>query len=438
MPKTYEIRDPIHGFITLNEWEREIIDQPAFQRLRRIRQLGLTDMVYPGAMHTRFEHSLGVMHIATLMFDEIVERRSSFLKNTLNYNDDGLGRDRVIIRLAALLHDIGHTPFSHAGEELMCKNPHNKKRFKHENYSAAIIKLLMKDVIEDHPMNQNYRITAQEIAQFLEGGLTDISPEKSLRNLFWHDLVSGQLDADRADYLLRDSYHIGVAYGNYDLNRLLKTLTVVIDPETESPKLAIEEGGIHSAEALIIARYMMFTQVYFQHTRRAYDHHFTKMMKELLVHTQQDGVIERKDCFPPPTNEESIKEYLKWNDWKVLGMIDAGNGGEHASLLSERHHHRCVYETFENPDQKELDFIEHLDSKLLDEGLRDKVFRDKAGNSWYKFESAEISVLSGNGDKKNLSASSTVVNGLKPINQFRIYAPYREKSKIKKLIDNFR
>ncbi|KMQ49606.1 phosphohydrolase [Chitinispirillum alkaliphilum] len=117
-----EIRDPVHGFISLSSWERDIINHPVFQRLRRIRQLGLTDMVYPGAMHTRFEHSLGVMHVATLMFDAVTAKSKKILFDELDYNEDGLGRDRQILRLSALLHDVGHSPFSHAGEELMPLN----------------------------------------------------------------------------------------------------------------------------------------------------------------------------------------------------------------------------------------------------------------------------------------------------------------------------
>ena len=122
MGKTYEIRDPIHGFVTLNEWEKDIIDHPVFQRLRRIRQLSMTDMVYPGAMHTRFEHSLGVMHVATRMFDHIRDRRLEFLKTELSFTEGGLEKDRVLVRLSSLLHDVGHAPFSHAAEGLMDKD----------------------------------------------------------------------------------------------------------------------------------------------------------------------------------------------------------------------------------------------------------------------------------------------------------------------------
>src|ERR1700688_2169002 len=103
----YEIRCPVHGFIVLNDWEWTVISQPAFQRLRRIRQLAWTDYVYPGAMHTRFEHSIGVMHTASLLYDSIEKRSQNLLKSDLAYNDAGLKRDRQLVRLAALLHDVG-------------------------------------------------------------------------------------------------------------------------------------------------------------------------------------------------------------------------------------------------------------------------------------------------------------------------------------------
>ena len=112
--RNYEFRCPVHGFITLSDWEREIVSQPAFQRLRRIR----TDQVYPGAMHTRFEHSLGVMHVATAMYEGIVRASRDVPERELKFDAAGLERDRILVRLTALLHDVGHAPFSHAAEDL--------------------------------------------------------------------------------------------------------------------------------------------------------------------------------------------------------------------------------------------------------------------------------------------------------------------------------
>jgi len=131
--------DPIHGFIDLDDWEREIINHPVFQRLRRIRQLAWTDMVYPGASHTRFEHSIGVMHVVTHMFKNIRLRSEDILKNDVNYKDEGLERELALIRICSLLHDIGNGPFSHAAEELMPTSVASSKPYEHEAYSAEAV-----------------------------------------------------------------------------------------------------------------------------------------------------------------------------------------------------------------------------------------------------------------------------------------------------------
>jgi len=424
MKKKYEIRDPVHGFIEIDSWERDIIDHYAFQRLRRIRQLAWTDMVYPGAMHTRFEHSLGVMHIATKMFNHIVDRKGDYLKSQLGFNDSGLDRDRKIVRLACLLHDVGHSPFSHAGEGLMDINPSTNKPYKHEDYSAAIVLYKFKDIIEGHPQNENYRITVKEISDLLSGSI-DLG-----RRLLWRNLITGQLDADRADYLLRDSYHLGANYGSYDLKRLLVTLTVSKHPETGAPLIAIEEGGLHAAEALIIARYLMFTQVYFHHTRRAYDYHIAEAMKNILLGETQN------QTFPPPTSEENIDSYLSWDDWRVLGLLSQGKGGEPGRILCNRQHHRCIYSTPEVPDENDLDKA----SEIL-EKLSDLVgFVDEAKKSWYSIGEEDIMIVKQRGMQEDvlpLSSLSSIVRGLVPVRQRRIYVSAVNKETAEEMIKGF-
>ena len=161
--RSYELRCPIHGFIKLNDWERTIVDDSAFQRLRRIRQLAWSEYIYPGATHTRFEHSLGVMHTATRIYDAVAERSEAVLASELCYNGDGLARDRQLVRLAALLHDVGHAPFSHGAEELFPKKQ-GGDHYVHEDYSTAIIRTKLRNVIENHPLNANYGFTADELA----------------------------------------------------------------------------------------------------------------------------------------------------------------------------------------------------------------------------------------------------------------------------------
>lgn len=424
MNKKYEIRDPVHGFIEIDSWERDIIDHYAFQRLRRIRQLAWTDMVYPGAMHTRFEHSLGVMHIATKMYNHIVDRKGDYLKSQLGFNDSGLDRDRKIVRLACLLHDVGHSPFSHAGEGLMDINPSTNKPYKHEDYSAAIVLHKFKDIIEGHAQNENYRITVKEISDLLSGSI-DLG-----RRLLWRNLITGQLDADRADYLLRDSYHLGANYGSYDLKRLLVTLTVSKHPETGAPLIAIEEGGLHAAEALIIARYLMFTQVYFHHTRRAYDYHIAEAMKNILLGETHNRT------FLPPTSEENIDSYLLWDDWRVLGLLSQGKGGEPGWILCNRQHHRCIYSTSEVPDENDLDKA----SEIL-EKLSDLVgFVDEAKKSWYSIGEEDIMIVKQRGMQEDvlpLSSLSSIVRGLVPVRQRRIYVSAGNKETAEQMIKGF-
>lgn len=409
--RTFEIRCAVHGFIQFNEWERDIINHQAFQRLRRIRQLAWTDQVYPGAMHTRFEHSLGVMHIATQLFDAVCKRSLPLLKEKQNYTDDGLKRDRVIVRLAALLHDTGHAPFSHAGEELFPVNPITKKPLKHEAYSAAIIRNELKVVIDDNPFNKrNLGVTADQVAGLLEGSA------KAEHRVFWRELIDGQMDADRMDYLLRDSLHTGVDYGKYDWRRLLNTIQAIEMPqvEGESPqglRIGVAKGGIHAAEALVLARYYMFTQVYFHKTRVAYDHHIRHAMKAML-----DG-----KTFPEPT-PEGLKEYLRWDDWRVLGKLADDEGGDHGRRLAKRDHFREIYATAERASEEDNAKL----GRVRDELGNLVVAEEASKTSAFKLEIPDITVVTEDALRqvRPLSHYSSIVRDLNnnPISVTRLYS----------------
>jgi hypothetical protein len=429
MPKSYEIRDPVHGFIKINEWERDIINQPAFQRLRRIKQLAWTDMVYPGASHSRLEHSLGVMHVVSSLFDSIALRQREFLAG-LGYNDSGLDRLRSLIRLAALLHDIGHSPFSHAGEGIFPVCEKTGQKFEHEEYSAEIVRRELRDVIESNQFNRtNFRITADEVADFFVG-----SP--SLDCLLWRDLLTSQMDGDRMDYLLRDSYHAGVNYGKYDLNRVIATIRLIARPDTPDSSggysLGIDEDGLHAAEGLILARYMMFTQLYFHKTRVAYDYHLVEAIREVL---KPHG-----GTFPRPDTAEGVREYLLWDDWRVLGAIADGKAGEHGDILKQRNHYRKLRETPEVPSIEDLEWIDNLYQELEALGA---VRRD-AGKSWYKFQQLndEILVLKESGRRQGdgvvpLSCLSPVVKGLQTVKQSRIYIPEVNRQEANRMAERF-
>lgn len=427
--KLYESRDVIYGFITYDDWEREIINHPVFQRLRRIKQLSLTDMVYPGASHTRFEHSLGVMNLATLFYDNIIKKREDFLKSELNFDDAGLKRDRRIVRFAALLHDIGHSPFSHAGEELMPFIPegHPKyfeeepKRFTHEDYSIAIIKTFFKDIIENHRENDNYGLRVEDITALLGDETVKVK-----RSHVWKNIISSQLDADRADYLLRDSFHMGVSYGIYDKDRLINTMSISIGDTGTS--LVVEEGGWHVAESLVISRYQMFSQVYFHRVRRAYDHHVEKAMKSIL-----SKYGEKSGYFPPPVDKDNLNKYIDYDDWKMFGLIKEGYSDEHGDKILKRNHDKCVFQTSEAPTDRELDQIKDI----FDRFQTEISFDDSAEKSWYKTGKEDILILDESERLQPLSAMSSIVKSMQPIKQKRIYVEAEAKIKMKEKIDKF-
>lgn len=392
----YEFRCPIHGFIEVSEWERGIIDHWVFQRLRRIRQLGWTDYTYPGAMHTRFEHSLGVMHVATRMFDALVKNSGEVLRGKYGLSDDDISRHRQLVRLAALLHDVGHGPFSHVAEDVLPKKADNK-RYKHEDYSWAAIRQLMREVIEKSP-HAAHGITADEVADFLERK-AKLGPA-----LMWADLVASQLDADRMDYLLRDSYHAGVSYGHYDLARIINTLCLVPVGVDKSPRIGIRNDGVHAAEGLVIARYQMFSQVYFHKTRVIYDYIVGEMMKELL-----------KGEFPKP---DEVAEYLTWDDWKVTGKISTNEAGPYGKRLLDRDHFREVWHTLKGNDYSETDHLGRAKDALGDL----LVHEAKSETSWYKIGGSDVPVYDDQlGRAFGLPEKSKVVQNLKSEPVIRLY-----------------
>ena len=353
-------------------------------------------------MHTRFEHSLGVMHVATAMYDGIVKSSRAILEHELKFDDAGIQRDRILVRLTALLHDVGHSPFSHAAEDLFPQIEGESGRYEHEEYSAAIIREKLQDAIEQHPLNDNYKIRAEDIAHLLEGST------ETGRSLVWRDIVTGQMDADRIDYLLRDSLHAGVHYGKFDWRRLIGCLTLVRTDSERGYRLGVTEGGLHAAESLVLARYFMFTQVYFHKTRVAYDHHLQQALAEILP----------GGCFPKPVGVD-LDEFLKWDDWRVLGELADGKGGEHGQRLCQRNHYREVYHTPESPNQSDLNRFERICDEL-GEKVRVVVPAEK---SWYKVDETDILIQSDNPGRQivPLSKLSSTIAGMRPIRKRMVY-----------------
>ncbi len=413
-----EFRCPVHGFIRVTELELAIINHPAFQRLRRIRQLAWTDYIYPGAMHTRFEHSLGVMHIADMLFTTLVDRDAEILRSEYNFAEGQLDRTRQIIRLAALVHDLGHGPFSHAAEDNFPFKTEGK-RWVHEDYSAAVVDFILKDMIENHREAASWGITTNNIKEIF------LTTPRNKIDLIWKNIISGQLDADRMDYLLRDAYHCGVQYGNYDLRRLSREVCLIEDQDLGGHRIGITDDGLHAAEGLIIARYMMFTQVYFHKTRVIFDYHLSEAIKNLFKTSEGQ--------FPAPV-ESGIGEFIRWDDWRVLGKFSDGEGGEHAKNLLMRDHFRSVYKTSEIPTIDELEIFNEVFTKISPIGA---VKRD-ASKSWYKLQDDQIQVRDMSSSSSNsmpLSEISPVVKGLTPVNQKRIYVPLMKRAEACSVIE---
>jgi HD superfamily phosphohydrolase len=327
----HELRDPIHGFIRVETDERRAVDSRPFQRLRHIHQLALTSLVYPGATHKRFEHSLGVMELAGRVYDIVTD--------PAHLTDDTV-RDLVpkhasfehhywrrVVRMAALCHDIGHLPFSHAGVDLL---PDKKK---HEHLTMALIESKHLSSVW-----QALNVKPADVAKLAVG------PEKYKHSTFtdWEAILSeiiigDAFGVDRIDYLLRDSHHIGVAYGKFDHVRLIDNLRILPKAETQGRELSmgIDQGGLHSAEALFLARYFMYTQVYFHPIRQVYDHHLVTFIKSLI----HGGMFSL-----------DLEEHLRRTDNEVLCELQeaARNHGHKghipARLIVEREHFQLVYE----------------------------------------------------------------------------------------------
>jgi len=412
LPTKKVVRDVLYGFVELDEQEVEIMNHPAFQRLRRIKQLAFTDMVYPGACHTRFEHSLGVMYMATRMYDHVVDNYESVLREV----GEGIGIDsqadfdiekkkaRKIIRLAALLHDVGHAPFSHSGEDIMpFRNQDKDLRYKHEDYSAKIIEECFKDIIENYSEAKRLGISVHNITSLID----DKSSVKGAGGLHFglKPIISSQLDADRADYLLRDSIHIGVDYGKYDMWRLINCMALAKDEDDEIV-FAIAEKGLEVVESFIIARYHMFRQIYYHKVREIYDYHAGKALAEVLPELGHPNSV-----LPPPSN---IKEYLELDDWRILGAI-SNNDGRHCEIIKKRSHFKCRPEgRVSNPGADDIrKFLEYENEYKDKEHFIHSIgvySKDKEASPWYK--EGRIKILNEDGTLVKLEDKSKLIESL--------------------------
>ncbi|ODS38633.1 MAG: hypothetical protein A7316_07545 [Candidatus Altiarchaeales archaeon WOR_SM1_86-2] len=283
------IRDPIHGDIQLSELEIELVDTPQMQRLRNIKQNGLCFLVYPAMNSTRFEHSLGVMYLA------------GNVSNALDFDDE---KERLL-RVSGLLHDVGHFPFSHTSDELL-----SKIGYGHEENSCEIIK-----GTEIGDILNSYGIHPGEICDIVLG-------KKDLGKI-----ISSSIDIDKMDYLTRDSYHAGVAYGIIDLDRVIGGMKMI------NEELIIEKGSLEAVESLLIGRNMMFQTVYRHHTKRIVEAMFRSALDSLLG------------------NELSYPEFTKMDDINLISALRSSSGyvGDIMKRIDERMLFKRVFEQGVSP-----------------------------------------------------------------------------------------
>jgi HD superfamily phosphohydrolase len=247
-----EIRDPVHGYVKLEGLALELADTPQMQRLRWIKQLGLANLVYPGANHTRFEHSLGVYHLAGVLSDHL-----------------GLEEeDKLKIGVAALLHDVGHGPLSHATEAALA--PYLRKE--HESIIDLLRKGELGDVLDSHGLHPS------EIQSLVNGSRLG-------------QIVSGEIDVDRMDYLIRDAHYTGVAYGVIDHLRLIKKMTM------HQGQLVVEAGGVQAATSLLISRLLMHPSVYYHHVCRISECMISSGIRSMIEDETNAGTIKAMDDF---------------------------------------------------------------------------------------------------------------------------------------------
>ncbi|MEI7471517.1 MAG: HD domain-containing protein [Chitinophagaceae bacterium] len=369
MPFRKIINDPVYGFITIDdELIFKIIAHPYYQRLRRINQMAMAHLVYPGAVHTRLHHSLGAYH---LMYNALAELKSKGVD--ISWEEDQAAK------VAILLHDIGHGPFSHALEHVLIEGMH------HEAISLLIMK---------------------ELNQQLEGKLqmaidifTNVHPKK-----FLYQLISGQLDVDRMDYLSRDSFFSGVSEGVIGYDRILKMLTV------HNGELMIEEKGIYSVEKFLVSRRLMYWQVYLHKTVICAEQMLQRIIKRAKYIKATTNSILNK-FINEPISTVTLEEFCGLDDYDVLAVIKEWS--HHPDLvlstLCQGIINRQLLKVQFSATAIDVQILENKTASAaskLNLSLEDAswlVFTGEAVSSTYNFEDEHIHILFKDGTVRDIS-----------------------------------
>jgi hypothetical protein len=373
------LNDPIYGFITIpNPFIYDLVQHPYFQRLRRISQMGLSYLVYPGAHHTRFHHALGCMHIMQKAI-EVLRFKGILISD----------EEENALLIAILLHDIGHGPFSHAMEHSIVEDVNHE----------AISLLFM------NKLNEEFDGKLSLAIQIFKG---------EYHRKFMLQLISSQLDMDRMDYLKRDSFYSGVAEGNISSDRLIQMMTVVDDV------LVIEEKGIYSVEKFLMARRLMYWQVYFHKTSLVAELILTKVLKRAKELTQKGIVL---PCSEPllffmknkvelsTFDNETLDKFAQLDDFDIISALKSwlNNDDFILSSLSKMIINRDLLKIKLNSEKfsKEvLDVSIAAFSKENNISIQDAnyfVFKGKIKNQAYSIEAEPIRIL-----KKDMTVEDVV------------------------------
>ncbi|MBL8150451.1 MAG: HD domain-containing protein [Blastocatellia bacterium] len=421
-------RDPVHNIISLDSDKRDdfllisLIDTAEFQRLRRIKQLGLALYTYQGAEHSRFTHSLGVMHIMTRVLDKLASEN--------NISEE----TRIAARAAALLHDIGHGPFSHVIEKAT--------NIKHEDWTE---KILTDKATEVNSILSDFDIALPEM-------LVDIYRHKA-DAIYASQLVSSQLDCDRFDYLLRDSLMTGAKYGNYDLEWIIHTLK--LDPISQ--KIYVSSKGLYAVEEYLQARFYMFRQVYFHHSLRAVENMLISILRravDLLQENRLQFVIEGNGLVKLLGKEPlTTDQFLALDDHDVMFHIKQWMREKDPILrdLCKRFINRRLFKSIDiKPDDHVAEFIVEAKRIVEEAGFDSNYYllRDSAADipyfGPYTLETSkpqsriyiEVKPPQGMG-LHEITEVSQVVRGMRGFQIDRLCFPKEVSQKMYKLLSNW-
>jgi uncharacterized protein len=369
MPFRKIINDPVYGFITIDdELINQVISHPYYQRLRRINQMAMANVVYPGAVHSRLHHSLGAYHLMGLALTELKGKGVEITP----------AEDQAA-KIAILLHDVGHGPFSHALEHTLIEGMH------HEEISLLIIKEL----------NQQFNGQLQLALDIF----TNTYPKK-----FLHQLISGQLDVDRMDYLTRDSFFTGVIEGSIGYDRIIKMMVIY------NGELMVEEKGIYSIEKFLVSRRLMYWQVYLHKTVLCAE----QMLKQIIKrakHIKANSSTALHKFINEPISNVSLQEFCSIDDYDVLAAIKewCNHSDKVLSFLCNgvlnRQLLKVKYQSipFENTTISEQINKVSQNFNLSNEDAQWLVFSGESISSTYNFKDEHIYILFKNGEVKDIS-----------------------------------